>query len=138
MSWGERSCKNFGTGCKIATMATCNIDCPSYASNGKDPDSGPKIEKVKPETKKSVLQKKGVGIFRSKLPKFSKKIEFVVLKGHIFNIQSISPKKIILKFKAMTNEKDPLPDGIFCFRDEDDHQKIKTILEVNSTKEIKK
>lgn len=134
MSWGERSCTKFGKGCEIASMKTCNVDCIDYESNGAEPDSESKFKKIKPPEKppeQSPLQAKGIGIFRSSLPKFSKKIEFVVLKGHIFNIQSVSPKKIILKFKAMTNKKDPLPDGIFCFRDQDNEQKIKTIHEVN-------
>ena len=136
MSWGERSCKKFGKDCEIASMNTCNVDCIDYESNGNTPDSESKFKKVKVTEveEKSMLQKKGIGIFRSKLPNFSKTIEFVVLKGHIFNIQSVSPKKIILKFKAMTNKKDPLPDGIFCFRDQDDGQKVKTIHEVNKPK----
>ncbi len=40
MSWGERSCEKYGTGCKYnPTMATCNVDCAGYVSNGKEPDS---------------------------------------------------------------------------------------------------
>ena len=33
MSWGERSCKSFGS-CKIATMATCNVNCRRYKWDG--------------------------------------------------------------------------------------------------------
>jgi hypothetical protein len=39
MSWGERSCKG-NKDCK-PTMATCNVDCPLYESNGTEPDSEP-------------------------------------------------------------------------------------------------
>lgn len=32
MSWGERSCKKFGTGCNNnPTIITCNVDCSGYS-----------------------------------------------------------------------------------------------------------
>lgn len=131
--WGERSCKKHSK-CEIASEKTCNVDCIDYVSNGGFPDSTNKFVKEEEAKKeKSPLQKKGISIFKSNLPNFSKQMEFVVLKGHIFTIQSVSPKKIILKFKSMVNTSDPIPDGIFCFRDEDDNQKIKTIHEVNQS-----
>ena len=36
MSWGERSCQRprIENGCKFATMATCNVDCPKYIWDG--------------------------------------------------------------------------------------------------------
>lgn len=57
-------------------------------------------------------------IVRSTLPNFSKRSEFVVLKGKVFNIQNVSPKKIILKLKGKTNKDNPLPDGIFCIKED--------------------
>lgn len=42
MSWGERSCKHYEGGevrpC-MPTMDTCNVACPHYVSNGREPDS---------------------------------------------------------------------------------------------------
>lgn len=34
MSWGERSCKNFGN-CNIATFKTCHNKCNHYEWNGR-------------------------------------------------------------------------------------------------------
>lgn len=41
MSWGERSCKKIGGGCRSnPTFETCNVDCPQYEWDGKtEPDS---------------------------------------------------------------------------------------------------
>jgi len=44
MSWGERSCEHYG--CSRATIATCNVGCPHYKSNGKPPDSGPNAPRL--------------------------------------------------------------------------------------------
>jgi hypothetical protein len=41
MSWGERSCENYGTCTRKPTMLNCNVDCRYYHSNGKEPDSRP-------------------------------------------------------------------------------------------------
>ena len=41
MSWGERSCNNYGA-CPIpneCSISTCNVDCIEYKSNGRTPDS---------------------------------------------------------------------------------------------------
>jgi len=38
MSWGERSCKKYGS-CTIATYDECNVNCAAYESNGMEPDS---------------------------------------------------------------------------------------------------
>ena len=40
MSWGERSCKVFGDGCKISTYKSCNVNCIGYKFDGiHKPDS---------------------------------------------------------------------------------------------------
>jgi len=114
MSWGERSCKKSGK-CEIASPPTCNVDCVDYESNGEPQDSIAKIKKSDPvDVTKEV--KKGGQVQRSILKNFSKKKEFVVLKGLVFNIQSVSPKKIILKLKGKTSKKEPIPDGIFVIK----------------------
>lgn len=107
---GETSCKKHG-GCDVATEKTCNPDCIDYDSNGKEPNTPGKINK--PE------KPKGPMIVPSTLKNFSKRSEFVVMKGKVFNIQSISPKKIILKLKGAVNAKHPLPTGIYCIKEPD-------------------
>jgi hypothetical protein len=42
MSWGERSCKEYGD-CGISSMSKCNTECVNYRHNGKIPDS-PKVK----------------------------------------------------------------------------------------------
>jgi len=117
MSWGERSCKKYRNGCEIASMKTCNVSCIDYESNGKKPDSETTMKIIRDTKEPKDLNNEVTGnVLRSTLPKFSKGKEFVVLKKHIFNIQSISPKKIILKFKGMTTKENPLPDGIFVIK----------------------
>lgn len=39
MSWGERSCKRYGSCVHNPTSLTCNVDCEWYVSNGTTPDS---------------------------------------------------------------------------------------------------
>lgn len=39
MSWGERSCVHYGKCPFKAAPATCDVDCPNYQWNGKNPDS---------------------------------------------------------------------------------------------------
>ena len=56
--------------------------------------------------------KEGAKIIRSPLKNFSRK-EFVVLKGNVFDIQSISPKKIILRVKGQNPK---LPDGVYVIQ----------------------
>jgi len=74
-------------------------------------------------------------ILRSDLPKFDKMHEFVVLKNHVFFMQSVSPKKIILKFKRKLKEKEALPDGCYIFKDDKgnliEHAKIFGKLDKN-------
>ena len=46
MSWGERSCVHYGS-CQIkATPSTCDVDCPKYKWNGKEPDSTSTKKKI--------------------------------------------------------------------------------------------
>jgi predicted esterase len=42
MSWGERSCENYGNCTRKPTMFDCNVDCEGYRPNGKEPDSRPR------------------------------------------------------------------------------------------------
>lgn len=55
--------------------------------------------------------KKDLTMVRSTLPGFRKQNEIVVLKNRVFKIQSVSPKKLILKL--IDNIKNT-PDGIYC------------------------
>lgn len=43
--------------------------------------------------------------------KFSKQLDLIILKGHMFQIQNVSPKKIILRVKGKAPEE--TPDGVF-------------------------
>ena len=123
MSWGERSCEQYGK-CELATMKTCNPDCIEYKSNGKEPDVAPKINKTVSDTgNESEKPNNKPMIVPSNLNHFSKKTEFVVLKGKVFNIQSVSPKKIILKLKGAVNKNNPLPSGIYCIKESDGNLK---------------
>jgi hypothetical protein len=52
---------------------------------------------------------------KSPFPNFSKKQEGIVLKGKLYKIQSISPKKLVLKIHATApNGMDE--DGIYCLK----------------------
>ncbi len=53
----------------------------------------------------------GVTFQESTSGNFNKKNEFVVLKGTLFKIQTVSPKKLILKYHGIANSE--MPDGIF-------------------------
>lgn len=122
MSWGEKSCKLFQK-CPEATEETCNVDCEIYnpidwieptTESKKDQDS----------IKDTSLESLTLSTLKlSDLSKFDKNLEFVVLKKHIFYMQNISPKKIILKFKRKLKSTDTLPDGTYCFSD-NNNQKI--------------
>ena len=56
---------------------------------------------------------KGPQVIVSPLKNFSKK-EFVVLKGNVYSIQSITPKKLIFKLKGRNPK---LPDGMYVVSD---------------------
>jgi len=92
------------------------------------------IEKAEAEEKeaKPILQ-------FSTLPKFDKHHEFVVMKNHVFQFQSISPKKLILKFKRKLNDKENIPDGCYTFTNPVtkkllDQSKIFGVLNANNKK----
>lgn len=124
MSWGERSCEKHGK-CEIASMKTCNPDCIDYISNGKEPDTLGNINKTVSDTgNETEKPNKGVMIVASNLKHFSKTKEFVVLKGKVFNIQHVSPKKIILKLKGGVNKQHPLPSGVYCIKDKENLQNV--------------
>ena len=74
----------------------------------------PEEKEKKPENEKDInLKVSGLG-------KFDKKHEFMVIKKHIFEFQSVSPKKIILKYKRKLNKTDNIADGCYVFVDKDD------------------
>lgn len=115
MSWGEQSCKLFQN-CPEATVKTCNVDCEIYNPvDGIEPTTISKKDDVAKEEPQGLATMSTIKL--SDLPKFDKNLEFVVLKKHIFYMQSISPKKIILKFKRKLKSTDTLPDGVYCFHD---------------------
>ena len=72
------------------------------------------------EMEAEVKKNPNINLRKSVLDKFDKQHEFVVLKKRIFSIQSVSPKKIILKYKRRLRENDTLPEGLYLFRDKDD------------------
>lgn len=114
MSWGERSCVVFGK-CDIANEKICNVDCLSYRCNGEPPDSVAKFTKSDmPPKEPTEPKEKQVQMVQSTFPNFSKTKEFIVLKGHIFHIQSVSPKKLVLKLKGKDKK---LPNGIFALKE---------------------
>jgi len=115
MEQGEQSCKMFGNCTHTENrIKDCNVDCDYYnpIDGIIEPSSiskKPKLD-VKSESKSPIIK-------LSDLPKFDKTFEFVVLKKHVFYMQSISPKKIILKFKRKLKDTNTLPDGVYGFTD---------------------
>ncbi|MHA1739238.1 MAG: hypothetical protein ACTSWD_11680 [Candidatus Heimdallarchaeota archaeon] len=100
------------------TAETCNDSCEYY--NPEDDSISPEMESlVKEEIKKS-KNEKDINLKHSAMEKFDKNHEFVVLKKHVFELQSISPKKIILKYKRKLNKTDNINDGIYVFTDRND------------------
>lgn len=125
MSWGERDCKDWGD-CKIANMGTCNKSCEYYTVN-KDHKA---IEAIAPPSEG------GPTIVRSTNERYNKKEDMIVLKGDIFEIQSLSPKKMILRLKKNLTESNRkegnyLPDGVFCFSINGKVQPVAKILREN-------
>jgi hypothetical protein len=46
VSWGERSCKLYGSCTHKPEIQTCNVDCPHYGWNGATkPDSTPRTNR---------------------------------------------------------------------------------------------
>ena len=66
-------------------------------------------EKEIKEKKEIKPTEQGPRVVRSTLKNFSKK-EFIVLKHNVFTIQSITPKKLVLRIKGQNPK---LPDGIY-------------------------
>lgn len=114
MSCGEESCKMYGNCVEFTTEDKCNPSCDFY--NPKDDLLSEKMEKDIEEQ----LERPEVKLELSNLPKFDKIHEFFVIKGHVFLMQSVSPKKIILKFKRKLKESDKLNDGCYVFRDQEE------------------
>lgn len=100
----------------------CNPACTSYVPI--DPEMANKLENLAVSVDEVIEKKskndKDINLKISGLEKFNKKHEFIVLKHHIFEMQSISPKKIILKFKRKLNNTDNIKNGIYVFVDRDD------------------
>lgn len=119
MSSGERSCKMYGN-CNNETKENkCTVNCGFYHPvEGVTPDT--KVEEPKENPIK--IKKNDPILTLSQLPKFDKELEFVVMKRHIFYMQSISPKKIILKYKRKLKDTDKLPDGVYCFHDQEQNK----------------
>lgn len=111
MSEGEKRCKLFGGCANFTTADKCNTSCDFY--NPKNPDEVLEIPKEVVEEKKS-----DVTMAPSDLPKFDKFHEFFVIKRHVFIMQSVSPKKIILKYKRKLKKSDNLADGCYIFRNQ--------------------
>lgn len=138
MPQGERSCKMHGN-CTHDDIehAKCTVDCDYY--NYLD---GTKPDTISKKTELDIESKQDKPVLKlSDLPKFDKKFEFVVLKKHVFYMQSISPKKIILKFKRKLKDTDSLPDGVYCFHDKNSvmvpFKKVFKILDATKKKAAK-
>lgn len=113
MSHGDESCKMYGNCVEFTTDDKCNPSCDFY---------NPKEEGVLPKAVEKAIEEKlerpEVKMEHSNLPKFDKIHEFFVIKKHVFLMQSVSPKKIILKFKRKLKDSDKLGDGCYVFRDQ--------------------
>jgi len=87
-------------------------------------------EEVEKENKK-IQTKQEFTLIKSTGENFVKEKDIVVLKGHMFFIQSISPKKLILKLVRRFKQEETLVDGIFCYIDK--NNKFKKNKEVLSS-----
>lgn len=107
-------CKMEGNCTEYTIAENCNPTCDFY-----NPIDEHIPEDVQKQLDKEEIIKKSNPILEfSSLLKFDKTHEFIVLKKHVFQMQSISPKKIILKFKRKLNEKDAISDGCYTFKDQ--------------------
>lgn len=95
-------------------MIGCGPSCDFY--NPIDDSVSSDLEKKIEEAEKEIP---AIRLMFSDLPKFDKNFEFVVLKKHVFKFQSVSPKKIILKYKRRLKDTDGLQDGCYIFRGKD-------------------
>lgn len=109
MSEGNRKCKSFGECEDFTTAEECTTACKSYV-----PKNPNEVMELPDEVEAPELK-----LEYSNLPKFDKKHEFFVMKGHVFLMQNVSPKKIILKYRKKLKESDKLQDGCYVFKDMD-------------------
>ena len=114
----EKKCKMVGNCNEFTTEDKCNSSCDFYNSGDVEILSEEMEKKVEAELKKESLKRPDVRLEYSDLPKFDKGHEFFVMKKHVFLIQSVSPKKIILKFKRKLSQTDALQDGCYVFKDQ--------------------
>lgn len=112
MSQGDESCKMYGNCVEFTTADKCNPSCDFY-----NPKNGVLPEAVEKAVDKA-MERPDVKLEYSDLPKFDKVHEFFVMKKHVFLMQSVSPKKIILKFKRKLRDTDKLNDGCYVFRNQ--------------------
>jgi hypothetical protein len=106
----------FGNCSEFTTADKCTTACHFY--NPKNPNEEVNIpEAIKEDSE----ERPEIKLALSDLPKFDKTHEFFVMKKHVFMAQSISPKKIILKYKRRLKESDSLQDGCYIFRDKNDN-----------------
>ena len=119
MSEGNIKCKLFGNCTNFTTKEECNTACDYYAP--KNPEEELEIpDEVLEQAEVKSKNPKDINLKVSGLQKFDKTHEFMVLKKHVFEMQSISPKKIILKYKRKLNQTDKIADGVYVFVDKDD------------------
>ncbi|MCP4368296.1 MAG: hypothetical protein GY797_09350 [Deltaproteobacteria bacterium] len=113
MSEGNKKCKMFGD-CNhydAEKPEDCTTACEFY--NPKNPE-----EVVEMPDEVVEEERPDVKLEHSGLSKFDKVHEFFVMKKHVFQMQNISPKKIILKYKRRLKETDNLADGCYVFRNQ--------------------
>ena len=113
----EPECKMLNNCTHEQTTETCNPECDYY--NPIDGSVSPELEEIVEQAIKT-KNEKDVNLKLSGLPKFDKKHEFIVMKRHVFEMQNISPKKIILKFKRKLKDTDKIADGCYVLVDKDD------------------
>lgn len=114
MSEGNIKCKMFKSCNHYTTVDKCTTACEFY--NPKNPNEVIDIPKeviAQAEAK----EQPDLKLELSNLPKFDKIHEFFVMKSHVFMMQSVSPKKIILKYKRKLKKSDNLADGCYIFKD---------------------
>lgn len=117
MSQGEESCKMYGNCTNGVDVKDCNPSCDFY--NPKDGVLSEEVARVvDEELEKETMERPEVKLEHSDLPKFDKVHEFFVIKKHVFLMQSVSPKKIILKFKRKLKDSDTLGDGCYIFKNQ--------------------
>lgn len=111
MSTGEKRCKMYGNCNHFPTAKECSTGCEFY---------NPRNPKEIVELPDEILEEKAdIKLEFSDLSKFDKKHEFFVFKKHVFMAQSISLKKIILKYKRrLKKSDDSLTDGCYIFKNQ--------------------